>query len=238
MRMSMSGVPISAPEGGMAEAALLEAARLYDEGAQGEAAALWRDRAEPAVRAEWPQALADALCHGLALVRDLIAGAPAVPAGERAVAAWDAVRPWLDASELPLAGGRSTPAHFRKHKQDPEIYRAVALAEHFRLADAGLAVALNNHALALAGVGRDEEALTLLREAASLRRVAFGWREAGLGAILANLATMEAAEAAPPDDPVPVGVDRFVALARGRSALRRHLLASAELVPILRRGAG
>ena len=234
----MSGAPISAPEGGDAEAALLEAARIYEEGAQHEAAALWRDRAEPAVRAEWPQALADALCHGLALVRELIAGVPAVPAGDRAVVAWDAVRAWLEVSELPLAGGRSTPAHFRKHKRDPKIYRAVALAEHFRLADAGLAVALNNHALALSGIGGEEEALTLLRRAASLRRGAFGWREAGLGVILANVATMEAAETALPDDPVPVGIDRFLALARGRSALRRHLLAAAELVPILQRPAG
>ena len=233
----MSDAPISAPEDDPGES-LLEAARAFERGEERQAAELWRERAIPALRERWAPPLAEPVCAGLELVSLLATGAPAEDAGRQAVDAWRAVAAWLSETELPLAGGRSTPAHFRKHKRDPAVYRAVGLAEHLRLAGAGRAVALNNHALGLLALGRGEVALTLLREAASLRRDAFGWREAGLGTILGNIAAIEGAEAAPPGDPVPVGVDRFLALAQGESGLRRQLLAAAQLVPILRRPAG
>jgi hypothetical protein len=234
----MSDAPISAPEEEPGETLLIEAARAFESGDERGAAALWRERAIPAVQKAWPPPLAEPVCAGLELVSLLVTGAPAEDAGRYAVDAWGSVAAWLSETELPLGGGRSTPAHFRKHKRDPEVYRAVGVAEHLRLAGAGRAVALNNHALALLALGLGEEALTWLREAASLRREAFGWREAGLGTILGNIAAIEGAEAALPGEPVPVGVDRFLALAQGEAGLRRRLLAAAQLVPILRRPAG
>jgi hypothetical protein len=232
----MSGAPISAPE---AEFALLEAARAFEGGQQDLAAALWLERALPAVRVEWAAPLAHALASGIELVLQVSEGAAATEPGGDAVRAWDEVERWLPAAELPLAGGRSTPAHFRKHRQDPAVYRTVGLAEHLKLAGAGRAVALNNRGVGLAAIARNEEARALLHAAASLRRAAFGWREAGLDAILANAAAVDGVERAPlPGDPVPVGPDRFLALAAGQSELRRQLLAAAELVPILRAPAG
>ena len=233
----MSDAPISAPER-EGETALLEAARAFERGEHETAAVLWRERAVPAVRRDWPAPLSEAVREGLELAMAVVGHAVAIAVAERAVSAWDAVGSWLASAELPLGGGRSTPAHFRKHKRDPQIYRGVALAEHVRLADAGRAVALNNHALVSAELGREEEALSLLRRAASLRQRAFGWREAGLGVILANVATIEGTDAAPPEDPVPVGVNRFLAVAQGQPELRRQLIAAAELVPILRRPTG
>ena len=236
----MSDAPISAPETeGEAETALLEAARAFDRAADDRAVTLWRERVIPAVQAEWPEALAQALCGGLLLAIAVMEGGAA---GERdaALRAWGGVERWLGGAELPLAGGRSTPAHFRKHKRDPAAYRAVNLAEHLRLAGGGRAVALNNQALALARLGRAGEAAALLGEAAKLRRGAFGWREAGLRQIEANLATLtrHAEQDTPASDAVPVGPDRYLTLAVGETQVRRRLLAAAQLVPILRRGAG
>jgi hypothetical protein len=231
----MSDGPILALEYGPGQAELIEAACAFERGEHGLAATLWRERATPAVRRKWPPALADALCDGLDLVMQLSLGA-VVDSGERAVRAWDAVERRLCETQLPLAGGRSTPAHFRKHKRDPEVYRSVASAEHLRLAGAGRAVAQNNHALALATLCREDAALRLLQDAASLRREAFGWREAGLGTILDNIAALQRRPCADavPSDPIPVGVKQFLALAAGQSDLRRRLLAAAQLVPILR----
>jgi hypothetical protein len=231
-------VPISAPEVDAAEAGLLEAARAFESGEHAGAAALWRERAIPALRREWPEPLAAALGAGLELVMELTDRAAPGGRSERAVAAWDAVAAWLEASPLPLAGGRSTPAHYRKHKRDPEVYRAVGLTEHLRLAGAGRAVALNNRALALMELGRAGEAGAPLREAAELRRAAFGWREAGLAAILRNSAALAGSAYDPPADLIAAGADRFQALAQGQPELQRRLLAAAQLVPILRRPAG
>ncbi|HXV25067.1 MAG TPA: hypothetical protein VED46_12510 [Alphaproteobacteria bacterium] len=245
----MSDAPISAPDGAGADSALVEAARAFEAKDMVRAAALWRERAITAIKRDWPVSLAEAVCPGIDLVLLRTGGADAVEPGWRALKAWEAVLLWLSEIEPPLAGGRSTPAHFRKHRRDPAIYRAVARREYLRLAEAGRAVALNNCGEALTAHGREEEALTLFREAAVLRREAFGWREAGLGAILANLAVTErragldadsskAALAAILRDPVPVGPDRFLALSAGQPDLLRFLLAAAQLVPILRRPAG
>ncbi len=247
----MSDAPISAPEDGDAQAALLRAARAFEAGAWEEAARLWRSLAMPAVRRDWPRPLAAAISAGIELVLlDADADAAvAATAGRRAVETWRRVAAWLERAELPFSGGRSTPAHFRKHRRDPEAHRAVTLGEHLRLAGGGRAVALNNRADMLSRQGRARDALPLLREAASARRDAFGWREAGLGAILGNLAAAEreagldagaseAARAAILRDPVSAGADRFLALASGQSPTRRALLAAAELVPILQRPAG
>jgi hypothetical protein len=238
--MRMSDAPISAPETeGEAEIALLEAARAFDRAAHDRAVTLWRERVIPAVRAEWPEALADALCGSLELAMAGMESGAASERGDAALRAWDAIERWLRETELPLAGGRSTPAHFRKHKRDPAVYRAVGLAEHLRLAGGGRAVVLNTQAMALAALGRMTEAASLLREAERLRREAFGWREEGLRQIQANLMALtgRADEDAAVDDLVPVGPDRYVAVTSGQPELRRRLLAAAQLVPILRRAA-
>jgi hypothetical protein len=232
----MSDAPISAPEAeGEAETALLEAARAFDRAARDRAVTLWRERAIPAVQAEWPEALADALCGTLVVTIAVVEGEEARERGDAALGAWERARDWLREAELPLAGGRSTPAHFRKHKRDPAAYRAVSLVEHLHLAGGGRAVALNNHALALAAVAQGTEAASLLGEAATLRREAFGWREAGVRTIEANLAALTGTgHHAPADDAVPLGPDRYLALASGQPELRRRLFAAAQLVPILR----
>ncbi len=245
----MSDAPISAPDAADADSVLLEAARAFEAGDKVRAAALWRERALAAIKRDWPSPFADAVCPGIELVLLRLTGSHAAKPARRAIRAWDAVQLWLSETEPPLAGGRSTPAHFRKLRRDPAIYRAVARREHLQFAGAGRAVALNNCGEALAALGREEEALALFREAATLRREAFGWREAGLGTILANLAvtegragidagSSEAALAAILRDPVPVGPDRFLTLSAGQPDLRRFLLATAQLVPILRRPAG
>jgi hypothetical protein len=239
--MRMSDAPISAPEAeGEAETALLEAARAFDRAVSDRAVMLWRERVIPAVQAEWPEALADALCGSLVVTIAVIEGGAARERGDAALRAWERARHWLRDAVLPLAGGRSTPAHFRKHKRNPATYRAVSLAEHLRLAGGGRAVALNNHALALAVLGQGTEAATLLSEAATLRREAFGWREAGVRRIEENLAALarRAEHHAPVDDAIPAGADRYLALAIGQPEIRRRLLAAAQLVPILRPRAG
>ena len=241
----MFGGPISAPEGGGAEAALIRAARAYEDGELAGAAALWRTRALPQVEAEWPRPFAAAIGKSIGAVLMQMDGQAAVGASRDAVEAWRRVEKWLRQAPMPLAGGRSTPAHFRKLRRDPETYRAAGRAEELRLCGAAVAVALNNRGTALAARGRFAEAWTAFAEAAALRREAFGWREAGLGAILANRTAAErrlgrdaqegeAELAEIRRDPVPAGADRFLALTSGRSETRRRLLAGAELVPILR----
>lgn len=245
----MSDAPISASEEEGAEGALLRAARAFEAGAWEEAGTFWRHLALPAVRRDWPRPLADAISTGIKLVLLDADAASAAKVGRQAVETWRKVELWLERTELPYSGGRSTPAHFRRHRRDPGAHRVVALGEHLRLAGGARAVALNNQAHALVLLGRAQDALPLLRQAASARREAFGWREAGLGAILGNLAAVEreagldagaseAARAAILRDPVSAGADRFLALAAGQSPTRRALLAAAELVPILRRPAG
>lgn len=236
----MSDAPTSEPEDDPGESLLIEAARAFERGEERQAAELWRERAMPALRERWAPPLAEPVCAGLELVSLLVTGGSAEDAGRQAVDAWGPVAAWLSETELPLAGGRSTPAHFRKHRRDPEVYRAVGMAEHLRLAGAGRAVALNNRAIALTKAGREGDALANLHEAAALRRDAFGWREAGLLAILENIARIEGRPdgRAAPDEAVPVGADRFLALVQGQPELRRRLLAAAQLVPILRRPPG
>jgi hypothetical protein len=245
----MSDAPISAPEPESAEAALVEAARAWESGDAAGAAALWRERSLPRIEAEWPEPLAAAFSASLRAVLLHWEGRDAVEAGRRTVLAWERVEGWLGAAAMPLGGGRSTPAHFRKLRRDPEAYRSAARGEDLRLCGAARAVALNTLGAALSALGRDAEALSAYIEAAELRRRAFGWREAGLGAILGNRAKAERrigrdASATETElakiarDPVPVGADRYLALAAGRHDLRRWLLAGAELVPILRPASG
>jgi hypothetical protein len=245
----MSDAPISAPEPESAEAALVEAARAWESGDAAAAAALWRERAAPRIEAECPEPLAAALGASLAAVLLHWEGGDAADSGRDAVLAWERAEGWLGTAAMPLGGGRSTPAHFRKLRRDPEAYRSAGRGEDLRLCGAARAVALNNLGVALSAPGRDAEAMSAFIEAAELRRRAFGWREAGLGAILGNRAKAErrlGRDASATDtelaaiarDPVPVGADRYLALAAGRRDLRRRLLAGAELVPILRPASG
>jgi hypothetical protein len=245
----MSDAPISAPEPESVEAALVEAARAWDSGDAAGAAALWRERALPQIEAEWTGPFAAALGASLRAVLLHGEGVDAVEAGRVAAAAWQRVEGWLGTATMPLGGGRSTPAHFRKLRRDPETYRAAGRGEELRLCGAARAVALNNLGATLSALGRDGEALSAYAEAAALRRDAFGWREAGLAAILGNRAAAERrlgrdASATETElaeivrDPVAVGADRFLALAAGEPEHRRRLLAGAELVPILRRASG
>ena len=245
----MSDAPISAPEPESVEAALVEAARAWESGDVAGAAALWREGALPRIEAEWHEPFAAALGASIGAVLLHGEGVDAVEAGRAAAAAWRRVEGWIGSAAMPLGGGRSTPAHFRKLRRDPETYRAAGRGEELRLCGAARAVALNNLGAALIALGRQAEALSVYAEAAALRRDAFGWREAGLAAILGNRAKAERrlgrdASATETElaqiarDPVPVGADRYLALAAGGHEHRRRLLAGAELVPILRQASG
>ncbi|MCI0430468.1 MAG: tetratricopeptide repeat protein [Rhodospirillales bacterium] len=247
----MSDAPIWAPDPAGTDSALIEAARAFEASDYPRAAALWRALALPRISEEWPSPLAAAVAASLAAVLDRLDGetAAAEASGREAAASWRLIEPWLADTALPFAGGRSTPAHFRKQRRDPDVYRTVARREHVRLVGAAAAVALNNLGEALAALGRVTEAVSFYREAVTLRGEAFGGREAGLGTILENLAAAErqagldagaseAALAIVERDPVPSGVERYLSLASAEPKLRRRLLAAAELVPILRRAAG
>jgi hypothetical protein len=249
--MSMSDAPIWARKLVGIDSALIEAARAFEAGDRARAAAVWRGQVLPGIAEQWPSPLATALGASLAAVLDRLDGntAQAEASGRDAVARWRMVEPWLGEVPLSPRAGRSTSAHFRKARQDPEVYRGVVRQEHARLAGAAVAVALNNLGEALCALGRATEAVAFYGEAASLRSEAFGRREAGFGMILENLAAAErragfdasasvAALAIVERDSVPSGVDRYLALAPTEPELRRRLLAAAELVPILRRSAG
>ena len=250
-RTHMSDAPISAPESGndRGVSALIAAAWRFESGDTAAAAKLWRDQAMPILAKAWPDPLGDAAGRSVAAVLRKIGNEPsgAEPAARRAAAAWQEVEGWLGERDLPLAAGRSTPAHFRKERRDPATYRAVALRGHVQLAGAARAVALNLLGNAWAAQGRHQQAVDAYREAAELRRQAFGWREAGLATLLVNLAEAERAAGLHPagaegsarlgevETSERSGSDRFLELARGTTPLRRRLLAVALLVPILKR---
>ena len=101
----MSDAPISAPEReGEAVTALLEAARAFERGEHETAAVLWRERAVPAVRRDWPAPLSEAVREGLELAMAVVGHAVAIAVAERAVSA--AVR---HARRPPRGHGHSRP---------------------------------------------------------------------------------------------------------------------------------
>lgn len=167
---------------------LTEAGRdVFDTGKHEEAGALWRAAVELAQGFGSDDPRRAAGLHNQAAAARSVGDAREAEALYReALAAWDLSPRWVERMD-PGQRARSSLFHLRLEQKYRDWYRALALKEAQRLADAGRGATLNNLGELFHGAGKAKEAEDLYREALKAREGALGPRDEGLVVILNNL---------------------------------------------------